>query len=226
MNRSVVIDYLKSECRGNEAVGFFYCDRNESERRNPESVMRAIVKQLSCPRPEMPIPAIIVREYEKRKHDGFSSGHLGLEDSLRLTTQLINSYQQSIIVIDGFDECDPDKRKLLLRSLINLTQSTANISTILKVFISSRDDRDISLWLENHPNIYIKPSDNAGDIERFVRKEVSRRIADQELLEGVVDEALEEKICKRLVEGSNGMYVSITPLFLRSLVQSQVILAD
>lgn len=202
---SRVIDNLLQSrgATGNEALAYFYCKRDESGSSDPEEVMSTIVKQLSCLQHGLPLRKEVVNVYEARKKSGFSSGSLAFQESLDLIISLVNTYPQTTIVVDALDECDPEKRKRFLHSLQTIITDS---SSLVKIFVSSRDDSDIVLRLNGVPNLSIEAKDNMEDIQMFVLKEVTRCIREKELLRSNVSEELREKIITNLTTGSHGMY--------------------
>lgn len=105
----------------------------------------------------------------------------------------------SYIFIDGLDEIDIDKRKMVLDTLCYLLTEAEN----LKIFLSSRDEVDISTSLTNF-NKHIHRVDLAGknqqDIKTYIAeegKEVFRRFSldddtrqqIQDILDEVCDKA-------------------------------------
>lgn len=167
--------------------------------------MRSLVKQLSCPQGGWQLRKEVVQVYGSRKQSGFASGSLVFTESLNLILSLVNTYSQTTIIVDALDECDPLNRDELLHSLGTII---SNSSSLVKIFVSSRDDSDIVLRLEDIPNLSIRARDNEKDIQRFVRDEITRRIERKELLRGKVSEELKEKIINTVTEGSDGMYRS------------------
>ena len=82
----------------------------------------------------------------------------------------------------------------------------------MEIFITSRDEQDIVRWMksvEDLPSLYIGAGakDNAGDLERYVRSEIDRVIANAELLDGNVDNILREKICNTLISRADAMFL-------------------
>lgn len=171
--------------------------------------MSTIVKQLSCLQDGSPLREEVVRMYGARKQSGFSSNSLGFQESLSLIISLVNKYPQTTIVVDALDECDPLKRREFLMSLKTIVDSS---SSLVKIFVSSRDDSDIVLRLDGVPNLWIEAKDNEGDIERFVQKEITRCIDEKDLLHGRVTNELKEKIIASLTSGSQGMYRLLFPV--------------
>lgn len=77
------------------------------------------------------------------------------------------------IVIDALDECDPNTRDELLQVLQTvLSESTS----LVKIFVSSRDDGDIKCQLEEYPNLTISSSNNFSDIRAFVTFETEKLV--------------------------------------------------
>lgn len=105
-------------------------------------------------------------------------------------------------MIDALDECNAKRRHELLQALDNIIQKSASL---VKVFVSSRDDNVIKCRLERSKNIFIEASDNGGDIERYVNAEVQKAVNDKRLLCGEVSEILREKISETLISGAQGM---------------------
>lgn len=111
-------------------------------------------------------------------------------------------YPQTTIVIDGLDECDRSTREYPLESLKEIVQSP---SSLVKIFVSSRNDADIILSLNEVPNLYIEANDNTEDISRFVDAVVNECIQRKRLLGGQVKQELKEKVCTTISRDANGM---------------------
>lgn len=196
----MVIHVLKSLLQGYEPVVYFYCNRNESQRRDPTVLMQAIVKQLSLVFSGLPKP--VVAEYDTRVKHGLAAGSLSFQESCDLVAALLDIYPQTTIIIDALDESDPDERWRLLEALKTIIHSSSNL---VKIFVSSRDDTDIKLELGQVPNLYINARESSGDIARFARREVTQAIAKRRLLRGNVTNELKEQIIATIAEGAKGM---------------------
>jgi hypothetical protein len=194
-------DYSK-KCGEQGAVVYFYCKRDEPDRQDPTKIMQSLVRQLSVQLPEHGVPKPVTDEYEKREKNAFSSRYLRFEECQTLIVSLLDIYPQTTIVIDALDEIDRESRKPFLESLNTIAQASKNL---VKIFVSSRDDDDIILELEAVPNLYIDAADNAGDIERFIHREINTSIDRRILLRGKVDDQLKRKIISILVEKADGM---------------------
>lgn len=201
----MVIDHL--EYPTGEALGglaYFYCLQNsaEPERQDPEEILRSIARQLSCLKPGSPIQQPATDCYKKREEEDFAGGKLALTETVDLIIELIKIYGRTTIVIDAIDECNGKTRHQLLSALIKIhIQSTS----LVKVFVSSRDDHDIVCMLEGFPNIYVRATDNFKDIKRFVQAEINNVISERRFLGGNVSEELRNHVEMTLVARANGM---------------------
>lgn len=133
--------------------------------------------------------------------DGFEISGLNI---LETTDQIIEIASQMpvTILIDALDECRSDQRHGLLGALDVLLEKSSHL---VKVFVSSRDDVDIVLRLQKHPNIYISVRDNTGDIQRFIQSEIQKAQSDRRLLKGTISPELTELITENLTEKAGGM---------------------
>lgn len=129
-------------------------------------------------------------------------GPLHPDESIDLIKNLVCHSSSTTIVIDALDECDPETRHILLSSFENIMRSG---EAPVRIFVSSRDDKDISLCLQDVPNLYIKASDNAEDIKSYVHYEVDQAIKDKSLLNGNISKEMYRKVIRTLTEKAQGM---------------------
>jgi hypothetical protein len=188
-------------------LAYFYCLRSaqEKERADPDFILRAILKQLSCTKLDIPIRELVVEAYKEKKIDADENDCELLGLSLKETTDLIINLLKTnpaIIIIDALDECDHERRPELLKALDRIIYESLNI---VKVLVSSRDDNNIVCHLDRSPNISVEAKDNSDDIKRFTQREVARSIDDQLLLSGEVSAALKEQITDTLIDRAQGM---------------------
>jgi hypothetical protein len=147
-------------------------------------------------------PAIVKEEYRRKESIRMTTAGLDFNECHELITGLLQGSGKITIVIDGLDECYIKERSSLLASLKKYAESSAKL---VKVFISSRDDRDIVVKLKDKPNITIEEQLTKGDMERFVEKELAQCIDNKDLLYGEVEPELEQKIATRLLSKADGM---------------------
>lgn len=186
-------------------MAYFYCARNaaEPERANPEEIMRSILEQLSGSDIDLPIKRPVVTAYKEKKREsrGRIPEKLDIFETVDLIITLLDE-NPVIIILDALDECDSSERHKLLNALDTIIQES---SSLVKVFVSSRDDGDLVCKLALSPNVFIRASDNGADIERFVHTEVARAIENKRMVKGNVSPELQDQIVATLVQGAHGM---------------------
>jgi hypothetical protein len=218
-SRSLVIENLNAEYSiipQPAPILYFYCarDATEPERADPDEILRCILKQLCSSGSDQPIQEPVVKEFKTRKEeaedDGCEPTKLTLTETVGLIVTLLDS-NPATIIIDALDECDPCRRHELLAALDRIIQESASL---VKIFVSSRDDNDIVYRLRHSWNVYINAGDNSKDIERFVQAEVEQSIQNGRLLGGNVSQELKNQILMALGSGAQGMWVFLPKLLL------------
>lgn len=202
---SRVIDSFKDPTPGAltyEKLGYFYCDRAEENRRDPEIILNTLVQQFVQTSAEDDVLKPVVDIYEEREQIGQKCSSLSLTESRELLIKLATIYPRMTICIDALDEVDHEKRLRLLAALRHVVKSSKNV---VKIFATTRMDPDILRQFQEFPKIELLPDDNIGDINRFIETSVQSIIDDGRLLDGSVDGNLRDEICNVLRERSRGM---------------------
>ena len=198
---SVAIDSFTSDSRLGK-LAYFYCNRAEATRRDPETILSALIHQLVRTESDKMLLKPIVDAYGKRTSEGQRTSKLSLLESRALLVELADVYEQTTICIDALDEVEPSTRKNLLQALKFVME---NSKKLVKIFATTRMDVDIVRQFEIFPRIELQPDDNASDIERFIKESILAGIKDGDLLDGAVGDGLVTEICKVLGERSRGM---------------------
>lgn len=142
---------------------------------------------------------------QETREGAFASGSLSIDESRALILQLVEHYPLTTIVIDALDECDPERRSDLLEILELILQES---SSLVKIFVSSRDDYDIVLHLRDYPNLELSSEKNMDDISSFVTAETSNLIKKKKLLAlSTNKEKLKIEIIDQVTKNANGMLV-------------------
>ena len=201
----VVEDVLRRSAAGqNPPPAFFFCSRSAAEtgRSNPDDILASIVRQLCCIQSGIPLLQSIVAKYEE-KGQGFQSQGLSLEESRDLILELLHHSSMTTIVIDALDEIDSEKRYPFIQALEEILQDATGL---VKIFVSSRDDQDISCTLADYPSFSIASNHNQRDIEKFVRAETTRLINKRRLLRySNCKDELQSLIIEQVSKGADGM---------------------
>ena len=141
--------------------------------------------------------------FNKEEAEGFASGSLQIDESCALIMQLIEKYPLTTIIIDAIDECDPERRCELLEVLEQVLRDS---SSLVKIFVSSRDDQDIVFRLHHYPNLEINSQRNSDDIARFVKDQTDRLVQNRKLLcYSTSQKEMKEVITIKVTEGAAGM---------------------
>ncbi|KAI5818540.1 hypothetical protein BZA77DRAFT_16936 [Pyronema omphalodes] len=198
-----VIDNLHRGATGLK-LAYFYCNRAEENRREPDSILHAIIQQLAqsdCD--DNKLPKLVVDLYRDRKSKGQASSRLSFSESQKLLVKLTDIYPQTIICIDALDEVADDQRITLLTALNDVP---AESKSLVKIFATTRMNPEIVAQFKIFPRIELQPDDNVSDINQFVKKRVQGAINRSELLSGEVSDELKMEICQVLCERSKGMF--------------------
>jgi len=198
---SRVIDYFLSDPTPG-GFAYFYCNRAEENRRNPEEILNALVQQLAQTSEENQLLKPVVDIYEGRQKEGQKSSRLSLAESQELLVKLTDIYPQTTICIDALDEVDRATRLKLLNALKYVVKKS---TSVVKFFTTARMDTDIFINLEAFPRVELQPDDNMSDINQFVESSVQSAIDDSRLLHGDVPGDLKVEICDVLRFRSKGM---------------------
>jgi len=187
-----------------EKLAFFYCNRAEENRRDPECIMGTLIQQLAQTRSAKDNLLLkpVVDLYKDREERGQKKSRLSLTESQELLIQLTNIHPRTTICIDALDEVDNGIRLRLLKSLRYIVERSGGL---IKIFATTRMDTDILLQFDMFPRIELQPDDNVSDINQFVETQVQSVIQEKKLLHGVVPNDLKDEICKVLRERSTGM---------------------
>jgi CRISPR/Cas system-associated protein Cas5 (RAMP superfamily) len=184
-------------------LAYFYCNRAEDNRREPDSILSTIIQQLAQSHfDKNKLIKPIVDIYRHRKNEGQISSRLSLSESQELLVQLTDIYPRTMICIDALDEVAEDKRKDLLKALNYVIAKSKNL---VKIFATTRMNPEIVAQFKIFPRIELQPDDNVSDINQFVETRVKSAIDDSELLSGEVSDELKIEICEVLCKRSKGM---------------------
>jgi len=183
-------------------LAFFYCNRAEESRRDPESILRTLIQQLAQTPSEDDLLTPVLDVYKDREKKGQLSARLTLKECQDLLVQLIAVYPQTTICIDALDEVDHKVRLQLLEALKYVVERS---TTLVKIFATTRMDTDILMQFERCPRIELGSDDNVDDINRFVKEKVQGMIEQKQLLHGNVPNPLRDEICQVLCQRSKGM---------------------
>jgi hypothetical protein len=124
-------------------------------------------------------------------------------DLISILASSLATFSKVFIVVDGLDECQSSARRTILLALKQLMRLE---HTIVKLYVTSRDEADIRASFTDHFSIQLMEDNIMPDISHYVSEAVlSRR---QSRLK--CDDTLAREIVVALVEGARGMFVSLS----------------
>lgn len=184
---------------------YFYCSRNPAEPLRSESgaIIGSIARQLAGLSPTSPLLPPVVEKYAEEEDRGGTSSSLDVADSCDLISQLLGLYPTVFIIIDALDECSGEARMELLDFIKNTLEDSP---TLVKFFISSREDEDIVHQLTSFPNVEISSVKNQADIQAFVEAETKRLVRNGTLLRNSLRKLeVQTQIISKISTDSAGM---------------------
>jgi len=170
---SLVVDEIRYQAEGKKGIplAFFFCDRTSRQEQLASSsvIYRALLRQLleSCQARAPDYLHSIYRRYKGRRPPTDT-------DCLSAAVDIINESGGMVaIVFDALDECDLKLRTSLLAGFQHLLSKCKGG---LKIFISSRRERDIVDVLAEQPSAStcMVAMRNAHDICTYVTRQVSK----------------------------------------------------
>jgi hypothetical protein len=189
-----VLEHVTSQKALNEDVGiaFVYYDYQAAGQQNRNHVVRAMLKQLCRTRQFTPEHLL------EAKRKALPVGNV--ED----LKAIAGTYRELFVVVDALDECPEDNRPEIIGVFREILQSLP----LVKVFVTSRPEPDISRFMEDAgiPTLKVDASFMAPDIEKFVTDEVrDLRLGRNSVRLYIKSDDLAEEVVRTLTEKADGM---------------------
>lgn len=130
--------------------------------------MNSILMQLATTG-EGSILSPVLELHKKKRRSAFAPGSPLFAETVAVLQEVLSKYQNVTVIVDALDECEPKARKNLITEFNSLIDSANNsLSTVFKLFISSRRNEDIVNAFENTPKLALEATDNREDIAKFI----------------------------------------------------------
>ena len=186
-------------------IAYFYCDYGNNATLDLGALVGTIIQQLLIVKKTIPDPiAVTIREIYD---DGLRQPQL--HKLTELLFSIMREYELVYIVLDGIDEASEDTQKGIL-DLINQLITTASIT--VKVFLSSRENPQISKSLGYSPVLHISEKYTAQDIGAYIRNSVTDKLANHSVIRD--NPGLQAELEHELLKKAQGMSVFSSPLAL------------
>jgi hypothetical protein len=139
---------------------------------------------------------------ESQLSDIIKTGSWDAHDLEMILRTLIDSSRLHFIIVDGLDECPRADRGQVMKML---QSSISHCSSLVKVFVASRDsiEIDIKRHFKRVHHVKTSPALSSNDIEIYLDGVLEQKIDDRELIIG--DPGLREEIRTSLSQGAQGM---------------------
>ncbi|KAK5657585.1 hypothetical protein OQA88_3159, partial [Cercophora sp. LCS_1] len=124
-----------------------------------------------------------------------------------LFTYVVEKFRRVHLTFDALDECDGREKWLLpfLCGLVDRYRRHPELLVQMKIFVTSRRQRDIEQAFSAVPTIHIVAQNVDSDIRSFVGYQLQQRLDDGSL--GSVHFRLKDEIANRLAAKANGMFL-------------------
>ena len=164
------------------ALVYFFCDNQDDRRKTAPLILRGLIYQILCQRPDLTI--YLHNEYEKQREQLFTSPN-SLQALWRIFHSIVNNsgILEIVIVIDALDECDPESMDLFLvliepyisvqeNSQAQVHQNDTNCR--MKWLLTSRNDLRIKQPLTGSLDVSLE--ENSSHVHEAVRKFIDVKV--------------------------------------------------
>ncbi|KAI1505700.1 ankyrin [Biscogniauxia marginata] len=192
-----IIESALSRSNEKVAVAFFFCDYKDEATLKPVNILSALAYQIATQNAEA--YEILERYHNELKPRNLLPKDPSVSGLQKIIGEMTEIYDQSLLIVDGLDECEKLTVKVL-ESLCSISEHSDKISIVLL----SRDEINIREKLEEkfrHEAI----SAHTEDITEYVKAEIEERIRTRRLRIGN-DTSLKGDILHGLVDGAAGMF--------------------
>lgn len=192
---ALIIQTLQTSLSPHDALAYFYCDYMDTATQEPINILGSLAKQLAMH--NLQSLARLEAFYYQHHNEGNLSATSSMEDLCSLISEISKSFDNTLIIVDGLDECASDRS-----SLVELLSSLNNAGSYrIKTLFASRDEHDIRSKLQDYTTVSI--SARSSDLRLYVAAELQSRMDKEKLV--LRNPFLKEYIMERLVERAEGM---------------------
>ncbi|KAL7959281.1 hypothetical protein V8C34DRAFT_313434 [Trichoderma compactum] len=168
MMASIVLDHLSNTLSSEKPAVFCYafCNFYRANEERAENIMCNLLKQL-C-QIQSPLPQSVEDLFTRHRSQRTQPS---LDEAASALRSLISTYENTFIVVDGLDECEPSSASQFVSKILDLL-----IDTRVNFFATSRSLPDIigKFREQNSIIIDIPPSSAADDIGQYIKSNVKR----------------------------------------------------
>ena len=182
-------------------VGYYYCDYADKVSLEPAFILgalaRALLQGYNIPDEVSDLIATHYRDGERTPE---------VNDVFQILLQTVYWFQNVYLIVDGMDEVDEADRYTILRCLKTLLLCP---DVSVKIFMSSRDDKDVIPVLSPLPEacfrVNVPDSATSRAIYCYVRDSVEAMVYARQLAINPGNLELKNEIIQKLRAGARGM---------------------
>ncbi|KAI9763363.1 MAG: hypothetical protein M1840_000555 [Geoglossum simile] len=165
----------------NTTLAYFFCDNKDDRRKTASAILRGLIYQILCQRPDLIFH--LRSEYERQKEQLISSPN-SLQSLWRVLQNILkySNFEKVYIIIDAIDECEPDSIEMFLALLEPYTDPWHNCdnypqkdsSCKIKWLLTSRNEDAIKQPLSGCLEIGLEQ--NAAHVDEAIRKFIDQSV--------------------------------------------------
>lgn len=159
------MEEIKAKLPGDHVI-YFYCKYNDPQKSTTDSMVRCLIAQVLALNPACVhyLYDVVIGSVNRTTN---STNTLCIE----LFTTIALYHEQLFIGIDGLDECQESERQQMLSMIHNILKAT-KANRNVRVFLTSRKERDIGNSLRFASRLEIRPHHLDKDIQHYVQRRV------------------------------------------------------
>lgn len=186
---------------GNESVAYFYCSKRKGSGSSVVDVFRSLVRQLAYSSKDARVDNDVVNMFKSRTSP--ETDPLTLKECKQLLPRLLCRSTSAALIIDALDECS--KPQQLLSELKELSATLSELGArSLRLFMSSRDDVNVSRFFTTCESVSITPKSVANDFKYFVNRYVEVQCERGHELGEEENAAIRERLVSVVTERGQG----------------------
>jgi hypothetical protein len=199
---STAIEHLLQHCHDDASMvaAYFYFDFNDTEKQDPELMLRSLLCQLV--QRSFTIPKGVDALYSSCENGRRKPSLYALLD---VTRQAAQEFAHVYVILEALDECSQRSELMAMLETVAGWQLDN-----LHLLMTSRKERDIESSLESYVGeedaVCLQRDVVDQDIQRYVQQ---RLHDDKDLAKWNKDDAIRQEIEEALMHGARGMYVSL-----------------
>lgn len=186
-----------TESSSDTSFAFFYCRDSDEQRNQATSVARSLLAQLFSQNASL-LPYL----YECLM-DSITPILGSWKKCKEYLSTVLEAIPQTLLVIDGIDECEQKERKMILNFFTSIVESLNTLTPKIRcVFISQRLD-DIEKSLSTAESLELTSAHSERDVRNFAEK-WSFKIKEKF---NSLPEAARRSIVELVCDGEDGMFL-------------------